>query len=197
MVKVHTFEPIDCFRQTGALVCGADEAGRGPLAGDVYAAAVVLPEEFDLPGLNDSKTCTAKTRDRLFDAIKAQAVSYAVATASVHEIAEMNILRAALLAMKRAVEALDPQADFALIDGNQRPPLQIPCETAIKGDSRFACIAAASILAKVSRDRAMITLDAQYPGYGFAQHKGYGTRAHYDALALLGPCPAHRLGFLH
>lgn len=202
MVKAAPqFEPLEAERlalgYANGLVCGVDEAGRGPLAGDVYAAAVVLPDTYDLPGLNDSKKCSEAARERLFDLIQNQAVCYAVAYATVEEIAQLNILQAALLAMRRAVEALAPPAAFALIDGNQRPQLQIPCEAVVRGDSRCASIAAASILAKVSRDRAMRALDEQYPGYGFAKHKGYGTRAHYEALAQLGPCPIHRLGFLH
>ena len=197
------FEPFELqyiveSSQSGrGLVCGVDEAGRGPLAGDVYAAAVILPETWDLPGLNDSKQCSAKSRETLYDAITKQAISWAVGIATVDEIAEINILRAALLAMKRAVEALQPPAAFALVDGNQRPLLSIPCETIVRGDARCASIAAASIVAKVTRDRAMVALDDEYPGYGFAQHKGYGTRAHYEALEKLGPCFVHRLGFLH
>jgi len=191
------FEPFEKQHSALGPVCGVDEAGRGPLAGDVYAAAVILPEHYDLPGLNDSKLCTAKTRDALYEAIIGQAVAWGLGIATVDEIAELNILRAALLAMRRAVEALSPPAAFALVDGNQRPPLSIPCETIVHGDARCASVAAASILAKVSRDRAMIELDGQYPGYGFAQHKGYGTPAHYAALEKLGPCFVHRLGFLH
>ncbi|MCL2301470.1 MAG: ribonuclease HII [Firmicutes bacterium] len=191
------FEPIERQYISRGLVCGVDEAGRGPLAGDVYAAAVILPEEYDLPGLNDSKQCSEKTRERLYDAITSQAIAWAIGIASVEEIAKLNILRASLLAMKRAVEALPQPAAFALVDGNQRPPLTIPCEALVHGDARCASVAAASILAKVARDRAMTALDAQYPGYGFAQHKGYGTRAHYEALERLGPCYVHRLGFLH
>jgi ribonuclease HII len=196
------FEPfemkyIESTRSGLSPVCGVDEAGRGPLAGDVYAAAVILPEQYDLPGLNDSKQCTPKARERLYETITTQAIAWAVGIATVDEIAQVNILRAALLAMRRAVEALAPPAAFALVDGNQRPPLTSPCEAVVRGDARCASIAAASILAKVSRDRAMVALDAQYPGYGFAQHKGYGTRAHYEALERLGPCYVHRLGFLH
>ena len=191
------FEPIEKQYAALGLVCGIDEAGRGPLAGDVYAAAVILPAEYDMPGLNDSKKCSEKARERLFEAIQSQAVAWAVGISTVEEIAQINILRAALLAMKRAAEALSPPAAFALVDGNQRPPLSIPCETIVRGDALCASIAAASILAKVSRDHAMAALDAQYPGYGFAKHKGYGTKAHYEALEKLGPCEVHRLGFLH
>ena len=191
------FEPIELQYISHGLVCGVDEAGRGPLAGDVYAAAVILPEDYDLPGLNDSKQCSEKVRERLYDAIARQVVAWSIGIATVDEIAKLNILRASLLAMKRAVEVLPQPAAFALVDGNQRPPLAIPCETLVRGDARCASIAAASILAKVTRDRAMARLDEQYPGYGFAQHKGYGTRAHYEALDRLGPCYVHRLGFLH
>jgi len=191
------FEPLEQQYISLGPVCGVDEAGRGPLAGDVYAAAVILPEEYDLPGLNDSKQCSEKVRERLYKAITEQAVAWSIGIATVDEIARFNILRAALLAMKRAVGSLPVPAAFALVDGNQCPTLAIPCETLVRGDARCASIAAASILAKVSRDHAMIVLDAQYPGYGFAQHKGYGTRAHYDALERLGPCCVHRMGFLH
>jgi len=197
------FEPLelqyicDSPQSERGLVCGVDEAGRGPLAGDVYAAAVILPETYDLPGLNDSKQCSAKARAKLCESIKAQAIAWAVGIATVDEIAQINILRAALLAMKRAVEALPEPAAFALVDGNQRPPLSIPCEAVVRGDARCASIAAASIIAKVTRDHAMAALDEVYPGYGFARHKGYGTRAHYEALEKLGPCFVHRLGFLH
>jgi len=184
------------YRSQGfPLVCGADEAGRGPLAGDVYAAAVILPAEYDLPDLDDSKRLSAKKREALFGRIQSQALAWCIASATVEEIERLNILHAALLAMRRAVEGLSPPAGFALIDGNRRPPLEIPCETIIHGDSLCASIAAASILAKVARDHAMLELDGLYPGYGFARHKGYPTAAHYEALARLGPCPAHRKTF--
>ena len=191
------FEPIESqYRFMGfTRVCGVDEAGRGPLAGDVYAAAVILPAEYDLPGLNDSKLLAPKRREELFGLIQVQAISWSVAFATVEEIEEINILRAALLAMRRAVETLAVPADFAFVDGNQRPPLAIPCETLVHGDARCASVAAASILAKVARDRAMEELDVTYPGYGFAKHKGYPTAAHYEALACLGPCPVHRKTF--
>ena len=202
MVKTQIeFEPLErqyiSALEVPGLVCGVDEAGRGPLAGDVYAAAVILPARYDLPGLDDSKKCSEKARERLYEAIKGQSIAWAIGISTVEEIARINILQAALLAMKRAVEALSPPAAFALVDGNQRPPLSIPHEAIVRGDARCASIAAASILAKVSRDHAMLALDAQYPGYGFAQHKGYGTKAHYAALEQLGPCAAHRLSFLH
>ncbi|MDR1928290.1 MAG: ribonuclease HII [Oscillospiraceae bacterium] len=192
------FEPQEalCRDRGFSAVCGIDEAGRGPLAGDVYAAAVILPPGCDLPGLNDSKKLSPQKREQLFGAIQAQALAWSVAFATVEEIERINILQAALLAMKRAAEGLLPPADFALIDGNQKPPLSIPCETLVKGDSLCASIAAASILAKVARDRQMLLLEERYPGYGFARHKGYGTRQHYEALARLGPCPVHRKRFL-
>lgn len=178
------------------IICGIDEAGRGPLAGDVYAAAVILPGQYDLPGLNDSKKLTPKRRDILFDAICSQAIAYSVASASVEEIEEMNILEATLLAMRRAAEALTVQPDLLLIDGNIAQGFSIPAKAIIGGDATEPCISAASILAKVSRDRAMLELDKMYHGYGFAKHKGYGTAEHIRALQELGPSPAHRMSFL-
>lgn len=178
------------------LICGADEAGAGPLAGAVYAAAVILPENYDLPYLNDSKKVTPKRRDVLFDRIQAQAVSFAVAFATEREIDEINILNARMLAMDRAIQTLNPAAEFALIDGNRSTGIHCPNRTIVKGDSRSASIAAASILAKVSRDRYMEELDTLYPEYGFAQHKGYPTALHYEMLRKYGPCPVHRRSFL-
>ena len=178
-------------------VCGVDEAGRGPLAGPVYAAAVILPPGCEIEGLNDSKKSSEKKREALFDVIREKAVSYAVASASVEEIEEFNILQATFLAMNRAVAALDPPADFVLVDGNRAPGgLTLPCETLIGGDAKSCSVAAASILAKVSRDRTIREMDAVYPQYGFARHKGYGTREHMDAIRAYGPCPIHRLSFL-
>lgn len=177
-------------------VCGVDEAGRGPMAGPVSAAAVILDPSRRLPkGLNDSKKLTAAQREELEFEIKARAVAFAVAFASVEEIAQLNILHAAGLAMRRAVEALSVQPVFALVDGNYR--FALPCEvkTVIGGDGVSASIAAASILAKTARDRVMIELDARYPGYGFAIHKGYGVPAHMKALRELGPCEIHRSGW--
>lgn len=179
------------------LFCGVDEAGRGPLAGPVYAAAVILPETPIIEGLNDSKKLTEKKREALFPVICDTAVAWAVATASVEEIDRLNILQATFLAMQRAVEALQTQPAFALIDGNRAPRgLHMPCQTVVKGDALSASIAAASILAKVSRDRYLLELDEQYPQYGFKQHKGYGTKAHYEALTAHGPSPVHRMTFL-
>ena len=178
------------------MTAGVDEAGRGPLAGDVYAAAVILPEEYDLPGLNDSKKLTAKRREALFGAIKEQAVSYAIASASVAEIDELNILEASLLAMRRAVAGLSVTPGLLLIDGNCAKGFHIKAEAVIGGDGLHPCISAASVLAKVARDRAMAELDALYPQYGFAKHKGYGTAAHMQALREFGASPAHRKLFV-
>ncbi len=177
-------------------VCGVDEAGRGPLAGPVCAAAVILPKGLILEGVNDSKKLTEKKREALFDVVKENAISYSIAFASVEEIEELNILNATMLAMQRAVEGLGVPADFAYIDGNRLPDLSIPAEYIIKGDARSMSVAAASILAKVSRDRLMLNFAEIYPGYGFEKHKGYGTKVHTDAIKELGPCPIHRMSFL-
>ena len=177
-------------------VCGIDEAGRGPLAAPVYAAAVILPERFSLPGLDDSKKLSAKKREQLYDEICGQAAAWCVASASEDEIDELNILQATFLAMRRACEGLAVPAAYALVDGNRMPPLAIPGETIVKGDARSASIAAASILAKVSRDRYMEEMDALYPQYQFARHKGYGTKLHVELLRQYGPCPIHRRSFL-
>ncbi len=177
-------------------VCGIDEAGRGPLAGPVCAAAVILPGGLEIEGLNDSKKLTEKKREALFDVITARAEAYGIGWASEQEIDQVNILQATFLAMARAVEALSLPADFALVDGNRMPPLSIPGETIVKGDGKAACIAAASVLAKVSRDRALRELDQRHPEYGFAQHKGYGTKAHYAAIKQYGLLPEHRRSFL-
>lgn len=177
-------------------VCGIDEAGRGPLAGPVCAAAVILPDGLEIEGLNDSKKLTEKKREALFDVITARAEAYGIGWASEQEIDQVNILQATFLAMARAVEALSLPADFALVDGNRMPPLSIPGETIVKGDGKAACIAAASVLAKVSRDRALRELDQRHPEYGFAQHKGYGTKAHYAAIKQYGLLPEHRRSFL-
>lgn len=182
-------------------LCGVDEAGAGPLAGPVYAAAVILPREIEIPGLNDSKKLTEKKREILFDEITAQAEAWSVAFATAEEIDEMDILNARMLAMQRAIDGLSVKPDLALIDGNRdhgsRFAIETPHVTLIGGDGKSASIAAASILAKVSRDRyAVQELDARYPQYGFARHKGYGTEAHCAALDRHGPCPAHRKTFL-
>ena len=179
------------------LVCGVDEAGRGPLAGPVCAAAVILPDNCEIEGLNDSKKISEKKREALFDIIKEKAIAYSIAYGSLEEIEEYNILEATYLAMNSAIEGLNTKADFALIDGNRVPKgIKIPCETVVKGDSKSCSIAAASILAKVTRDRLMLEYDKKYPQYLFAQHKGYGTKAHYEAIKQHGVCEIHRLSFL-
>lgn len=177
-------------------VCGVDEAGRGPLAGPVCAAAVILPKGIILEGVNDSKKLTEKKREALFDYVKESAISYSIAFATVEEIEGMNILNATMLAMKRAVEGLDIPADFAYIDGNRTPELSIPSQYIIKGDALSMSVAAASILAKVSRDRLMLQYAKEYPQYHFEKHKGYGTKVHTDALREFGPSPIHRMSFL-
>lgn len=177
-------------------VCGVDEAGRGPLAGPVCAAAVILPRNTVIDGVNDSKKLSEKKREQLFDVITEKALAYCVAWASVEEIEEINILNAAMLAMKRAVEGLSIKADFALIDGNKTPDLDIPAYSIVKGDARSMSIAAASILAKVSRDRLMYEYDTKYPQYNFAKHKGYGTTLHREMILKYGPCEIHRPSFL-
>ena len=177
-------------------ICGCDEAGRGPLCGPVVAAAVILPVDLEIPGLNDSKKLTEKKRELLFDVIKEKAVAYAIAEASAEEIDDINILNASMLAMNRAVEALSVKADFALIDGNCSRGFSIPTQTVVKGDAISASIAAASILAKVTRDRQCVELDAMYPEYNIAKHKGYPTKEHMDAVRKHGPSPIHRKTFL-
>ena len=179
-----------------APLCGVDEAGRGPLAGPVCAAAVMLPRNLVIPGLNDSKKLSPKKRDALYDAILAQAVSYGIAFATVEEIEKWNILGATFLAMNRAIEQLSEPPALALIDGNRNSGIQVNSQCVVGGDGKCAEIAAASILAKVTRDRYMLQMAEQYPQYGFAQHKGYGTAAHYAALREYGPCPIHRPSFL-
>ncbi len=184
------------YRQGYTSVCGIDEAGRGPLAGPVCAAAVILPPYIDIPGLNDSKKLTDKRRRELVPVIKEQATAYGIAFASHEEIDEINILQATFLAMERALAQLDGKADFALIDGNRQKEFGLPVETVVKGDSLSASIAAASVLAKVTRDEYMEEMAKQYPQYGFEIHKGYGTKAHYQALRTYGHSPIHRLSFL-
>lgn len=176
--------------------CGVDEAGRGPLAGPVCAAAVILPEGLVIPGLNDSKKLTAKKRDALYDIICDTAVAFGIAFATVDEIEALNIKSATYLAMERAIADMDPAPVLALVDGNDKNTLSIPAVKVVKGDSLCASIAAASVLAKVTRDRYMDDLDALYPQYGFAKHKGYGTAAHYAALREYGPSPVHRPTYL-
>ena len=177
-------------------ICGVDEAGRGPLAGPVCAAAVVLPEHLQIPGLTDSKKLTDKKRRELFPIIQEQAIAYGIGLASESEIDEINILQATFLAMGRALEQLSVRPALALIDGNRETDFGLPVKTVVKGDSLSANIAAASVLAKVTRDNLMLELAQQYPEYGFDIHKGYGTKAHYEALRKYGPCPIHRRSFL-
>ncbi len=179
------------------LICGVDEAGRGPLAGPVCAAAVILPEGLEIEGVNDSKKLTEKKREALFDVIKEKALSYCVAFGTLEEIEEFNILEATFIAMNRAIDGLDIKPDFALIDGNRAPKgIKIPCETVVKGDSKSMSIAAASILAKVTRDRLMEEYAEKYPQYNFSKHKGYGTKEHTSLIIEYGPSPIHRLSFL-
>ena len=177
-------------------ICGVDEAGRGPLAGPVCAAAVILPDNMIIDGVNDSKKLTEKKREMLFDVIKEKALAYSIAFATVEEIEEMNILNATMLAMKRALDGLEIKADYGMIDGNKLPPLDIPCECIVKGDAKSMSIAAASILAKVSRDRLCYEYAEKYPEYGFDKHKGYGTKLHTEAILKYGPCEIHRMSFL-
>ena len=177
-------------------VCGVDEAGRGPLCGPVVAAAVILPQGLYLEGLNDSKKLTEKKREALYDAICENAIAYAIAESSVEQINETNILEATLSAMRAAIASLPIQADFALIDGNIAKGFPVPAQAVVHGDATSPSIAAASILAKVTRDRLCIELDRQYPQYGIAKHKGYGTKVHMDALRTYGPAPIHRTKFI-
>ncbi len=178
-------------------VCGVDEAGRGPLAGPVFAAAVVLPPGCRIEGVDDSKRLSPKKREALFPVIEEKAENFGIGFATEQEIDSLNILRATFLAMRRAVEALSQAPDLVLVDGNQAPPLSVETRTIVRGDSLSASIAAASILAKVSRDRLMVEVDKLYPQYGFARHKGYGTAFHVAMLKKYGPCPVHRRSFLH
>ncbi len=178
------------------LLCGVDEAGRGPLAGPVCAAAVILPRGLCIPGLNDSKKLTEKKRETLYDIICSSAVSYGIAFATVDEIEEVNILNAAMLAMNRAIEKLSVQPTLALIDGNRNSAIKIASRCVVKGDAKCADIAAASVLAKVTRDRYMLEMAEKYPQYKFEKHKGYGTKDHYAALREYGPCEIHRPSFL-
>lgn len=184
------------YAQGIKVICGMDEAGRGPLAGPVCAAAVILPEHLELPGLTDSKKLTDKKRRELYPIIKEQAIAYGIGFADEREIDEINILQATFLAMSRALEQLGVKPELALIDGNREKDFGIPVKTVVKGDSLSANIAAASVLAKVTRDDLMVEMARQYPEYGFEIHKGYGTKAHYAALREHGPSPIHRMTFL-
>jgi ribonuclease HII len=197
MSEVNMWEIEDSFRVQGyTVICGVDEAGRGPLAGPVCAAAVILPEHAEIPGLTDSKKLSDKKRRELFPIIKEQAIAYGIGLASEKEIDEINILQATFLAMQRAIDQLEGKADLALIDGNREKDFGLPVKTVVKGDSLSANIAAASVLAKVTRDDIMTEMAETYPGYGFEIHKGYGTKAHYAALTEQGPSPIHRMTFL-
>ena len=197
-------EPVDLWsiqreikaRRGPIVICGVDEAGRGPLAGPVCAAAVILPDGYEIPGLNDSKQLSDKKRRELFPVIKEQAIAYGIAMVDEKTIDEVNILNATFLAMKDAISQLSVQPDLALIDGNRTTDFGVEAMAVVKGDARDASIAAASILAKVTRDQFMEEMDERYPEYGFAVHKGYGTRRHYDAIREFGMCPIHRRTFL-
>lgn len=179
------------------LVCGVDEAGRGPLAGPVCAAAVILPEDAVIEGLNDSKKLSEKKREALYDVIKGKAIAFCVAYGTLEEIETLNILQATFLAMNRAIDGLAVKPDFALIDGNRVPKdIKIPCETVVKGDGKSMSVAAASVLAKVTRDRLMLEYDKKYPEYDFKKHKGYGTKEHTELIKKYGPCEIHRMSFL-
>lgn len=186
----------DLHAQGYGTLCGVDEAGAGPLAGRVYAAAVILPQGWDHPYLNDSKRVTPRRRDLLYEAITQEALAWSVAWAEPEEINAINILQARMLAMERAIQGLSIPPDLALIDGNRSQGITTPNQTVVKGDGKSASIAAASILAKVCRDRYMVEMDGVYPQYGFAQHKGYPTKLHYERLRQYGPCPIHRKTFL-
>ena len=197
MEEVIRYDFDESIRNEYGIFCGTDEAGRGPLAGDVYASAVILNPDDVIEEINDSKKLSEKKREMLFDVIKEKAVSWCIATASVEEIEEINILNAAMLAMKRAVSGLNVKPEFVLVDGNKIPDgLEIKADCLVKGDALSASIGAASILAKVARDRYMKEIALKYPEYGFEKHKGYGTKQHREALLKYGPCPVHRMSFL-
>lgn len=197
MSNINMWEIEDSFYAQGVkMICGVDEAGRGPLAGPVCAAAVILPEHLEITGLTDSKKLSDKRRRELFPVIKENAIAYGIGIASEKEIDEINILQATFLAMQRAIDQLEGKVELALIDGNREKDFGLPVKTVIKGDSLSANIAAASVLAKVTRDDMMEELSKEYPEYGFEVHKGYGTKAHYAALTEYGPCPIHRISFL-
>lgn len=195
--KIMTLHEFDMqYYAQYPLLCGTDEAGRGPLAGDVFAAAVILAPDTVIEGINDSKKLTAKKRDKLFDEIKEKAVYWAIERCTVEEIEEMNILNAAMLAMKRSVEALGVTPDMVLADGNKLPPVECPVQFVIKGDAKSQSVAAASVLAKVARDRYMEEMSEKYPQYAFEKHKGYGTKLHYQMLDKYGASEIHRQSFL-
>lgn len=195
MTELWTLED-EIYNSGVSLLCGVDEAGRGPLAGPVCAAAVILPRDIDIPGLNDSKKLSEKQRESLYDIIIRESLSYGIAFSTVEEIEQLNILQATFLAMNRAISQLSLKPELALIDGNRSTGIDMPSQCVVKGDSRCADIAAASILAKVTRDRYMYELAQEYPQYHFEKHKGYGTKLHYEAIREYGPSPVHRMSFL-
>ncbi len=186
----------DSYREKYPVVCGCDEAGRGPLAGDVFAAAVIFDKNTVIEGINDSKKLTEKKREKLFDEIVEKALDFSIQTATVEEIEEINILNSAMLAMKRAVESMETKPDICLIDGNKVPELDCDAQAVIKGDGKSQAVAAASILAKVARDRYMLEMAEKYPQYQFEKHKGYGTKLHYEMLDKYGASEIHRQSFL-
>ena len=195
MTELWTLED-EIYNSGVSQLCGVDEAGRGPLAGPVCAAAVILPRDIDIPGLNDSKKLSEKQRESLYDIIIRESLSYGIAFSTVEEIEQLNILQATFLAMNRAISQLSLKPELALIDGNRNTGIDMPSQCVVKGDSRCADIAAASILAKVTRDRYMYELAREYPQYHFEKHKGYGTKLHYEAIREYGPSPVHRMSFL-
>ena len=195
MTELWTLED-EIYNSGVSLLCGVDEAGRGPLAGPVCAAAVILPRDIDIPGLNDSKKLSEKQRESLYDVIIRESLSYGIAFSTVEEIEQLNILQATFLAMNRAISQLSLEPELALIDGNRNTGIDMPSQCVVKGDSKCADIAAASILAKVTRDRYMYELAREYPQYHFEKHKGYGTKLHYEAIREYGPSPVHRMSFL-
>ena len=195
MTELWTLED-EIYNSGVSLLCGVDEAGRGPLAGPVCAAAVILPRDIDIPVLNDSKKLSEKQRESLYDVIIRESLSYGIAFSTVEEIEQLNILQATFLAMNRAISQLSLKPELALIDGNRNTGIDMPSQCVVKGDSRCADIAAASILAKVTRDRYMYELAREYPQYHFEKHKGYGTKLHYEAIREYGPSPVHRMSFL-
>lgn len=195
MTELWTLEN-EIYASGISLICGVDEAGRGPLAGPVCAAAVILPRSLDIPGLNDSKKLSEKKREELFDVLCREAAAYGIAFAGVEEIEKFNILNATFLAMNRAIAKLGVMPELALIDGNRNTGIEINSRCIVKGDSKCADIAAASILAKVTRDRYMYEMAEKYPQYHFDKHKGYGTKLHYEAIREFGPSPIHRMSFL-
>ena len=195
MTELWTLED-EIYNSGVSMLCGVDEAGRGPLAGPVCAAAVILPRDIDIPGLNDSKKLSEKQRELLYDIIIRESLSYGIAFSTVEEIEQLNILQATFLAMNRAISQLSLKPELALIDGNRNTGIEMPSQCVVKGDSKCADIAAASILAKVTRDRCMYELAREYPQYHFEKHKGYGTKLHYEAIREYGPSPVHRMSFL-